>query len=110
MADLIHTQFQIPTGFQGTLISKFARLNLDTVVDDVNDEILDPWADLQAEAGLQPGPISPFMEAELLKDNDLSLNGLLFEKETGFKYERPRLGIEELREVIESYKRMGWWP
>ena len=85
MSSLIHDVFGIPTGFQGTIISAFARLNLDRVVDDVNDETLDPWADLQSKAGIpQTTPLSPFMEKELLKDTDLSLNGGSFEQATGF--------------------------
>ena len=85
MSSLIHDVFSIPTGFQGTIISAFARLNLDRVVDDVNDETLDPWADLQSKAGIpQTTPLSPFMEKELLKDTDLSLDGSAFEQATGF--------------------------
>ncbi len=85
MANLIHEVFNIPTGFQGTIISAFARLNLDYVVDDVNDETLDPWAELQTKAGItQTTPLSPFMEKELLRDMDLSLDGSAFERETGF--------------------------
>ena len=110
MARLIHAHFGIPTGFQGTLISTFARLNLDHVVDDVNDETLDPWAALQSSAGITPGPISPFVEAELLKDTDLSLDGTAFERETGFVYKRERLGEKEIGEVVASFERMGWWP
>lgn len=110
MARLIHNYFQIPTGFQGTLISTFARLNLDTVVDDVNDETLDPWAELQSTAKIQPGPISPFVEAELLKDTDLSMDGSAFEREAGFTYQREALGEKEIEEVVDSFKRMGWWP
>ena len=103
--------FNIPTGFQGQIISSFARLNLDNVVDDVNDEILGPWADLLAEANItRPGPLSPFMEKELLKDTDLSLDGSRFEKVTGFKYEKPIITKEEVEKMIESYKRMNWWP
>lgn len=58
------------------------------MVDDVNDETLDPWAELQEKAGISkanPNPLSPFMEKEILKDTDLSLDGSLFEKETGFE-------------------------
>lgn len=85
MSSLIHEVFSIPTGFQGTIISAFARLNLDRVVDDVNDETLDPWADLQTKASVpQTTPLSPFMEKELLKDTDLSLDGSAFEQTTGF--------------------------
>lgn len=81
--------FGIETGFQGTLINTFARLNLEHVVDDVNDETLDPWAELQEKAGILAGgssPLTPFMEKELLRDADLSLNGSLFETTASFKY------------------------
>jgi len=73
--------------FQGTIVSHFAKLHLDSVVDDLNDETLDPWAELQAEAGVaDTSPLNPFMEKELLKDNDLSLDGTLFIRETGFQF------------------------
>lgn len=110
MAALFHSVFNIPTGFQGTLVSSFARLNLDSVVEDVNEETLDEWAELQKKSNVQEGPISPFMEAELLKDTDLSMDGTKFEKATGFKYEKSAINEPEVRGVIESYKRMGWWP
>ena len=88
IAAIIADIFGIETGFQGTLINTFARLNLEHVVDDVNDETLDPWAELQAKAGIVgagSSPLTPFMEKELLKDADLSLDGSLFEKTVGFK-------------------------
>jgi len=51
------------------------------------------------------------LEKELLKDTDLSLDGSLFEKAVGFKYERESgLTAEGVQEIIASYKRMGWWP
>lgn len=111
MADIIGQIFGIETGFQGQLISKFARLNMDNVVDDVNDEVLGPWADLLAEAGIKrPGPLTPFMEKELLKDTDLSMDGSRLEKVVGFQYEKPKITKELVEEVIESYKKMKWWP
>lgn len=111
MAKIIHDTFNIDTGFYGTIISTFARLNLDHVVDEVNDESLDPWADLQSKAGIsQTTPLSPFMERELLKDTDLSLDGSLFERETGFQYLHPQLTKDEIEKVLESYRKMGWWP
>ncbi|KAF2013318.1 NAD(P)-binding protein [Aaosphaeria arxii CBS 175.79] len=112
IANLIPASFPgIKTGFHGTIISTFARLNMDSVVEDVNDETLDPWADLQKAAGIErTTPLSPFMEKELLRDTDLSLDGSLFEKETGFEYEHKQLTTQEIDNVIASYKAMGWWP
>ncbi|EON97929.1 putative nad dependent epimerase dehydratase family protein [Phaeoacremonium minimum UCRPA7] len=111
IADIIGQIFEIKTGFQGQLISTFARLNMDSVVDDVNDELLGPWADLLADAGItRPGPLTPFMEKELLKDTDLSMDGTRLEKVVGFQYEKPKITKELIEEVIESYKKMKWWP
>lgn len=111
LADIIGDIFQIETGFQGQLISTFARMNLDSVVDDVNDEILGPWAELLHDAGItRPGPLTPFMEKELLKDTDLSMDGSRLDKVLGFKYERPIMTKQLVEEVIESYRRMKWWP
>jgi hypothetical protein len=134
-AKFIHEVFNIETGFHGTLISAFAKLHLDHVVDEVNDETLDPWAELQQEAGIsQSTPLTPFMEKELLRDADLSLDGSLFEKETGFtyvaslrlekdrfatqgaalitrnRYKHEKLTKEGVEDMVESYKRMNWWP
>ncbi|KAK7737472.1 hypothetical protein SLS53_006545 [Cytospora paraplurivora] len=111
MAELIGEIFGIKTGFQGTLISSFAKLNMDSVVEDVNDELLGPWAELLEGAGItRPGPLTPFMEIELLKDTDLSMDGSRLEKLVGFEYTKPQINKELLEEVIESYKRMKWWP
>lgn len=111
IADIIADIFKIETGFQGQLISTFARMNLDSVVDDVNDETLAPWAELLTDAGItRPGPLTPFMEKELLKDTDLSMDGSRLESVVGFEYEKPKLTKELVEEVIESYKSMNWWP
>ena len=92
MAQIIKQIFGIETGFQNTLVNTFARLNLEHVVDDVNDDTLDDWADLQEEAGIKGdgSPLSPFMEKELLRDADLSIDGSRFESVVGFKWVAPR--------------------
>ncbi|PHH72922.1 hypothetical protein CDD82_5736 [Ophiocordyceps australis] len=111
IAGVIGDLFNIETGFQGQFISTFARLNLDRVVDDVNEETLGPWAELLHTADItRPGPLSPFMEKELLKDTDLSMDGSLLEKVVGFEYEKPAVSRKLVEEVVESYKKMKWWP
>lgn len=111
LAKIVAEVFNIKTGFQGTLVSQFARMNLEHVVDDLNEDILQPWADMIEKAGItRPGPLSPFLEKELLKDSELSLDGSLFEKTTGFKYRHERFTADEVRSMIDSYKSMHWWP
>lgn len=112
LASIISRVFGIRTGFQGSLISQFAKINLETVVDDLNEDILQPWAEMLARKGVtRPGPLSPYLAKDLLKDTDLSLNGGLFERVTGFEYRRGEgLTKEGLEEMVRSYERMGWWP
>ena len=111
LASIIGDIFKIETSFQGQLLSSFASLTLDSVVDDVNDETLGPWADLLSDAGItRPGPLTPFMEKELLKDTDLSMDGKRLETLLGFQYEKPEMTKELIEEVIDSYKQMKWWP
>lgn len=112
MAQIIKDIFGIDTGFQNALVNTFARLNLEHVVDDVNDDTLDDWADLQEASGIadKGGPLSPFMEKEILRDADLSIDGSRFETVVGFRPQHERITKEEVEAVIESYKKMGWWP
>lgn len=112
LATIISQVFGIKTGFQGSLISQFAKMHLESVVDDLNEDILQPWADMLAKKEVtRPGPLSPFLEKELLKDTDLSLDGGLFERVTGFEYKRADgLKREGVEDMVNSYERMGWWP
>ncbi|KAL8898254.1 MAG: hypothetical protein Q9192_002175 [Flavoplaca navasiana] len=113
LATIFSQIFDLKTGFQGSLISSFARFNMESVVDDVNEEILGPWADLLKENGItDSGPLSPFMEKELLRDCDLSLDASRARKVLGWKVEdgREALTVEGVRNVLDSYRRMGWWP
>lgn len=111
LSNLLSSYFSIQSTFTSTLLSPFARLSLSTIVNSANDELMDPWAELLENAKItRPGPISPFMEKELLSDKDLSLDGSEFVRRTGFVYQRKGLDGEELKEVVASWKAMGWWP
>ena len=113
LATIVSSIFHIKTGFQGALISNFAKFNLDSVVDDVNDDVLQPWAEMMKRAGVDHGqgsPLSPFMEKELLKDSNLCLNATKAKQVMGWSVEREGLTEEGLREIIASYERVKWWP
>lgn len=110
MVDIIGEVFGISMGFQGLLISIFVKFNFDSVVDDVNDEFLGLWVDFFVEVGIiRLGFLMFFMEKELLKDIDLSMDGLRLEEVVGFMYEKFKILKELVEEVIESYKKMKWW-
>ena len=91
-------------------MSQLAKLNLADAVDEANDSVLGPWAELLHNAGItMPGPLSPFLEKELLKDSNLSIDGTRFKDVDGFKYEVPEITRKQLEETIDSYKALNWW-
>ena len=111
LAALLTATLSARSSFPGALLTALARLRLDRAVASVNDELLDAWAALLAGAGVvSPGPIGPFVEAEMLRDAEVCVDGAKFVRETGFAYGVRRMGEGEVREVVESYRRMGWWP
>lgn len=84
---------------------------LTSVVDDVNEEMLQPWADLVSAKGIKrQGPIGPYMEKELLKDCNLCLNGERAGRILGWRAQVAKMDVEGVRKVVESYKNQNWWP
>ncbi|KAJ5115421.1 hypothetical protein NUU61_001180 [Penicillium alfredii] len=103
--------FNLKVTFIGSLVSQFAKMNLDDVVEDMNEVSLQTWAELLEKHNIdRPGPISPFLERDILKDQDMSIDGSLFESTTGWKPSHERFDADSIREMVDSYKRMGWWP
>jgi nucleoside-diphosphate-sugar epimerase len=106
----IEAIFGITTGFQGTMISQFAKLNLESVTEDVNDKHLQPWSDLCKQGGVQNTPLTPYLDKELLKDNALSTDGSKIETEFSFTYAVPQVTEALLREVVRDFVACGIWP
>lgn len=103
--------FNLKVTFAGTFMSHLARMRLNEIVDEMNEEMLQAWAEMLEDKGItRPGPISPFVEVDMLSENDLCIDGSLFEATTGFQLEYPLFSADSIREVIASYERMGWWP
>ncbi|CAO3650577.1 unnamed protein product [Mucor hiemalis] len=102
--------FGIQTGYHGTVVSTFAKLNLDSVIEASNEKHLAPWAEIVRENGIIVTPLSPYLDEELLYNNALSVDGSKVERETGFVYDVPYLTKERLIEIINGYKALNVWP
>jgi hypothetical protein len=111
VAEALTAVFNIKVSFLGSIVSQFAKLNIDQVLDEMNELCLQTWADLIEEKNItRPGPIIPFLEKDVTRDFDMSIDGTLFETTTGFKPERERFDADAVRAMVCSYERMGWWP
>ncbi|KAG0242753.1 hypothetical protein B0O80DRAFT_437388 [Mortierella sp. GBAus27b] len=102
--------FGIETGFQGTLVSTMAKMNLGGATEDINDLHVEPWSQILKTHNITTSPLTPYLDQELLRDNALSLDGTKICSTTGFAYEHPQLTTDSLRGVIADFQELGIWP
>lgn len=72
---------------------------MSSVVEEVNDKHMGPWADACNKDGVENSPLSPYIDQELLYNKHLYMQpGKL--TSTGFNYLYPKLTKDALKEVI----------
>ncbi|KAF9903727.1 hypothetical protein EC991_003421 [Linnemannia zychae] len=108
----IQAIFDIETGFKGTIFSEAAMLTYGQkeTAEETNDMHLGPWADILKSQNIKTSPLTPYLDADLLAKNALSLDGNQISVSTGFKYEHPKLTEQSLREIISDFQNLGIWP
>eukprot|EP00794_Sanderia_malayensis_P018877 gene18877-20777_t len=109
ISDLVCQIFGIEYDFLGSIVSNMARMNMTDVVEDSNDKHLAPWSEACSKDGISNTPLSPYLDKELLYNNNLHVDGTKIEK-LGFVYEYPVIKTEYLREVVDDYVVLGVFP
>ncbi|GAA6049005.1 hypothetical protein JCM3770_005435 [Rhodotorula araucariae] len=112
IARVIEEVVGVKSGFHGSVISTFARLNIGEVVADVNEKHLEGWSEL-LQASSPPissnVPISPSVPVDLLGPNPIAFDNSALKRLTGWA-PRYRLDATVARETVEGFKREGHWP
>ena len=102
--------FGINTGFLGNVASQALKaVGFRGFAESVNDKHMHGWASMCKKGGVLNTPLTPYIDAELLAHDHLSINGRLIET-TGFKYEFPLLTEETLRPQLATYIQQGLFP
>jgi hypothetical protein len=84
-------------------------MNLESVTEDVNEKHMQPWSDLCKDDSITATPLTPYLDKELLKDNEMSINGQKIAS-FGFTYETPKMTTELLQQVIDDFRANRMWP
>jgi len=91
------------------MISKAASLKLKMVTEEINDKHLKPWSDLCKKANIPNTPLTPYLDQELLYNNNYSIDGSAIES-TGFQYRYPNMTEELVREQLDYYVNQNLFP
>jgi len=106
---LLEAIFGIKTGYVSTLTSQAAKLAIDIATEAVNDKHLEPWAELCKQHGIASTPLTPYLDADLLKNNDLAVDGAKLES-IGFVYDCPDMTPQLVKEQIDHFTAMKLFP
>jgi len=110
ICSILEKLFGISTGFLGNMKSKVATaVSMSTVAEIANDKHLKPWSDLCKAHNISTTPLTPYLDEELLYDNDLSVDGQAIVG-TGFQYNHAQLTPELVRESINYHLANNAFP
>jgi len=102
--------FGIKTGFMGTIKSKLATsVAMKTVAETANEKHLKPWSDLCKSKNITNTPLTPYLDEELLYNNAYAVDGSKIAK-AGFAYKHPTLSESTLRQTIQGFISLGYFP
>jgi len=110
IAQHIEHIFGIKTSFMGFLKSKaITSVAMKTVAETANEKHLKPWSDLCKGSNIVNTPLTPYLDEELLYHDAYSINGKKIES-TGFSYQYPKMTEEALRETIQYFVDLNFFP
>jgi len=101
--------FHIKTGFAGSILSNLAQINMAGICEEANNKHLKPWSDLCKQKNIVNTPLTPYIDQELLANNNLSVDGSAIEA-TGFKYDHPEITEGLVREQIDYFINQNLFP
>jgi len=110
VSKFLESIFGIKASFMGFLKSKtFTSVAMKVVAETANEKHLKPWSDLCKQHNITNTPLTPYLDEELLYNNAYAVDGTKITK-TGFTYKYPAVTEQSLREVINHFVSLGFFP
>jgi len=110
VAEFITKMFGIKTSFMGYLQSKaISVIGMKTAAETANEKHLSPWSELCKTHNIHNSPLTPYLDQELLYNNNYSIDGTKITK-LGFEYKFPQVTEEELRKIIIYFEELKYFP
>jgi len=100
-------------GFAGTILSQFAKLNLDSVLEEANEHHLEPFSEMldRSTPPITSTPLTPQMPIDQLSNNHVALDGTKLETVVGWKPRYPKFEPRLIQEALTLWKcEVETWP
>jgi len=111
LAEHVAAIFGIKVGFQNSLINAAAKMSLSKAASFSNDKHVPTWTKICQDGKVMNTPLSPYIDQELLSNNNLFVDGSKIVKESSgnFAY-TTKMTTDGLKEVVTSFIKQGIFP
>ncbi|PWN44183.1 hypothetical protein IE81DRAFT_321582 [Ceraceosorus guamensis] len=108
LLDAIGSFFGVETGFVNAAINAWAKLNLSSVVDEMNEKHSEMVAKIMAQTEITSTPFTLFLDTEAVAQRTIALETTKIKNVIGWKPAR-RLDDSGFEEMISSFQDAGVW-
>jgi len=110
ISKILDRTFAIKSSFMGSIKSKLATsIAMKTVAETANEKHLKPWSELCKSKNITNTPLTPYLDEELLYNNSYSVDGTKITK-LGFTYKHPNMTSEDLKQTVNYFIDLGFFP
>ncbi|TIA88836.1 hypothetical protein E3P99_02357 [Wallemia hederae] len=107
VAEQIAKVFHVKTGFLGGLISAFAKMDIEEMVEDVNEKHLDAWADMLKKSDIKDTPLTPYLDEHFFKKNPIAMDASKMKKTLSFKCKHSHITTQDIQEIVNGFRVSG---
>ena len=112
MGQAVADLFKIKFGFYGFLANTRVKMDFDNMVEEINVKHVEAWTDICMKS--DPRIINPtvqaYIDGHLLDKYSISYKGDKIKQIVGYELKRPKLDVESLHEIVQSFRADGHWP
>lgn len=89
--------------YLGQVLSKMTQLDVAGIVKEINEEHMEPWAQLCKAQNLDNTPLTPYIDAEALQNKHINMSNGKLTQSLGYQLRYPALTRESIQDVIDDY-------
>lgn len=108
-SEIVEPIFKVKTNCRGAIVSMAAQMKIEEIVEEANGGHMDAWMTLLLKNKVDYSPVSPILDAELLKDRHMTMDGSKL-KATGFTYSCPKISKELVLDSLKYWAKLNRFP
>lgn len=98
--------FGIETGFTNAFVNAWARLNLASVVNEINEKHSEAIVEIMEKSGLPPSPLSGWLDLEMVANRSVAFDNAKIKSIIGWQ-PHVRIDKEHLDDILTKMKDLG---